>query len=258
MTATARATIRSTVQGPTAGGRWEGAVGHPGGMRGRWLVGVLGALLVLAGLLGGAARGLVIPQLGPSLRLRVVGASNAPAEQQVKLAVRDAVLQQIAPALAHARTAAQATALVQARLDRVQRVASAVAGRFGERASVRLGSVPFPVERIGWLVFPAGRYPALAIYLGAARGHNWWTVLFPPLAFVAIGKRLDVVGPTGQVNAADRATIWSWMRGGVAAHGPGGLTGARVQVRFALWDLARGLGHDFPAWWRAWLRAAHG
>ncbi len=258
MTAKARTALASAAHDPSAGGRREQAVRDPGGLRGRWLVGALGALLMLAGLLGGVTHGLVIPQLGASLRLRVVGASNAPADQQVKLAVRDAVLQQIAPALAHARSAAAATALVRARLGRVERAASAVAGHFGEGASVRLGAVPFPVERIGWLVFPAGRYPALAIYLGAARGHNWWTVLFPPLAFVAIGKRLDVVGPTGQVNAADRATIWSWMRGGVAAHGPGGLTGARVQVRFALWDLARGLGHDFPAWWRAWLRAAHG
>ncbi len=213
-----------------------------------WLAAAL--LLALAGLSLRAGAALLPAQLGPSLRLRVVGAANTEAAQQVKLAVRDAVLQAIAPALLRARSAAQAEALVRARLGAVTRLARAVAGRFGEGVRVRLGPVPFPRERLGWLAFPPGRYPALAIYLGAARGHNWWTVLFPPLALVRLGPRLAIVGPAQPLGPTARAALGAWLDGAVGVRGPGGWIGTRVQIRFALWELLQALARQWPHWWR--------
>lgn len=237
------------------GGSGVGASGAGAHRASVWLC-AAGALLLTAGLVAGVgARG----ALGPSLRLRVIAASNAAHDQRVKLAVRNAVLDALAPTLAAAPTNAAAVALARARLGAVAAIASTVAARFGQRATVRLGPAPFPAERIGWLAFPAGRYPAVVVRLGAARGHNWWTVLFPPLAFVTVGGRLAVVGPsTGGLRAATlsrsaRATLLRWIAGRATADGPDGFAGKQVQVRFALWELARAIDWRAPQrWLLAW------
>ena len=42
----------------------------------------------------------------------------------------------------------------------------------------------FPVKVYGDLTFQAGKYEALDVVLGDARGRNWWCVMFPSLCFV--------------------------------------------------------------------------
>ncbi len=161
-------------------------------------------LLGLAALVAGTA--LLITWLGPltapaqgMIRLRVVANSNSPADQAIKLAVRDAVIADLLPGAAALRTEAAAAAWLRQRLGAVQSIAAVAARRAGAPASqavtVTLGPDTFPVRRLGWIVFPAGRYTTLRVNIGAAAGHNWWTVLFPPLAFVQLGEGLAVVGP---------------------------------------------------------------
>jgi len=225
-------------------------------------------IVLAAGLLGAAAGiGGRAAGAGGMLDLRVIGASNRPADQAVKLQVRDAVLALLAPGLAHAGSEAHAQAYVAARLPAILRVAAAVAGREGQTAGVRLGPAPLPARRIGLLAFPAGRVPALVVTLGAGLGHNWWTVLFPPLAFVTVHGDLTVVGPAGaaepvrDLSPAQRRALLEWVSGhaqvalddAVAPGGPGGAAGAQVQVRFAVWDLLRRLPwgaaqRDLLAW----------
>ena len=33
------------------------------------------------------------------------------------------------------------------------------------------------------MAFPAGNYEALRVEIGSAKGHNWWGMLYPELAF---------------------------------------------------------------------------
>ena len=33
------------------------------------------------------------------------------------------------------------------------------------------------------MTFPAGNYEALRVEIGSAKGHNWWGMLYPELAF---------------------------------------------------------------------------
>ena len=39
----------------------------------------------------------------------------------------------------------------------------------------------FPEKNYGQYTFPEGIYDAVRIDLGAAKGHNWWCVMFPDL-----------------------------------------------------------------------------
>jgi len=228
---------------------------HTAARRGdrRWL-GFLGLCALGGALLAGAAA--LRPALGPdTLELRVIGSSNRPADQALKLQVRDAVLAALGPGLAGPRSPAAAQSYVRARLGAVQQAAAAVAAPSGETVRTQLGAADLPARRLGLLAFPAGRAPALVITVGAGRGHNWWTVLFPPLALVTIGGDLVVVGPAGasepvrDLDPAERQALLDWVSGrtglalaaGVQAAGPDGTAGAKVQVRFLVWDLARGV-----------------
>ena len=42
----------------------------------------------------------------------------------------------------------------------------------------------FPEKTYGDVTFPAGNYEALRVEIGAAKGHNWWCVLYPALCFM--------------------------------------------------------------------------
>jgi stage II sporulation protein R len=243
------------------------ARGHPGRLPGKgaasgrtWVA--LGGLFLATAALLALARGWVLTpaSLGPTLRLRVVAASNAPADQRAKLAVRDAVLAVLAPAVRAARTPAAAEAAVRSRLPLLRRVAGQAAAVWHEPVAVRLGRAPFPPERLGWLVFPAGSYPALVVTLGPGRGHNWWTVLFPPLALVTVGGHLAVVGPPapgGALTPSQRQEVLRRLGGQVTTASAYAPAGVRVQVRFALWVLGRTVRHALsraaPA---RWLRRA--
>ncbi len=227
-----------------------------------WVVSA--GLLCITAALWAAAAGIAV-RLPParSVQLRVIGASNHPPAQALKLQVRDAVLAVVAPAEDHARDAAAALAAIRDRLPAVRAVAAAVAGRAGVPVSVRLGPEAFPARHIGFVRFPAGSGEALVVTLGSGRGHNWWTVLFPNLAMVTVDGRLAVVGPAGaavpvrDLTGHQRRQLLRWVAGQTAARlhpsvgplGPGGIQGTRVQVRFALWQLWRGL--SWPHWRRA-------
>ena len=232
------------VTGPRRHGPARGTIAGAAG-----LIAVAAMLLAAAGASAGRAG------TGTTLDLRVVAASNRPADQAVKLQVRDAVLALLAPGLADAGSRAAAEALVRRRLGDVRSVAALLAQRSGETVTVRLGPEPLPARRIGIVAFPAGTAPALVVTLGTGLGHNWWTVLFPPLAFVTVRGDLLVVGPGGapepvrDLSTAQRRALLDWVAGRthvalddhVALADPSSSAGAEVQVRFAVWDLLRSI-----------------
>ncbi|MFQ7553358.1 MAG: stage II sporulation protein R [Blautia marasmi] len=41
----------------------------------------------------------------------------------------------------------------------------------------------FSDKTYGDCTFPAGEYEALNVKIGEAKGHNWWCVLYPSLAY---------------------------------------------------------------------------
>ena len=216
----------------------------------RWL-GAAGAALVAASLIAGLGPHTI--RTGPdSLRLRVIASSNTPSDQRLKAEVRYAVLATLGPGIAHASSAVSATRYVQQRLSQIAQVSRSVVRHADsdEAVQVSLGPAPFPAKALGALRFPPGTYPALVVTLGAGQGHNWWTVLFPPLAFLTSGNNLVVVGASsdsgGTLTAAERQTLLQWvaghadaqLNGSVVTVQDGGATTV-VEVRFLLWQLLR-------------------
>ena len=126
------------------------------------------------------------------IRLHVVGASDSPADQARKLAVRDALLPELAALTAGCADAGAATAALREGLPALADIAARTLGT-GEPAAASLAWEPFPRRDYGTFALPAGAYRALRITLGAGEGHNWWCVAFPALCLpAAAGEEADV------------------------------------------------------------------
>ncbi len=120
------------------------------------------------------------------VRLHVIAASDEPAEQELKLRVRDAVLEYLTPLLDEAESSEDAQSVISESLGSIQQAASRCAE--GRRVRVTLGSEYYPTREYEGFTLPAGRYRSLRVILGEGEGHNWWCVVFPPLCVSAAGQ----------------------------------------------------------------------
>ncbi len=127
------------------------------------------------------------------LRLHVIAHSDAPDEQQVKLEVRDAILEEMGTwGTPHSEMALESLLRENAhQLEVVARSALAQSG-FEHGVKVEVGDFVFDERRTGELLLPAGTYRAVRVVIGDGAGRNWWCVLFPPLCFVDEGGTVDV------------------------------------------------------------------
>ena len=117
------------------------------------------------------------------LRLHVVGASDSVEDQEVKLLVRDAVLDSLEEGLQDLTDADAAVDYVSRMLPKVKAAADRClqeAG-FSDTAQVSLAEESFPTRDYDTFSLPAGVYKALRIVIGEGEGKNWWCVVFPQL-----------------------------------------------------------------------------
>lgn len=113
------------------------------------------------------------------VRLHVVAVSDDVREQEIKLDVRDAVLEYLTPKLDGVQDAAQARRIIAQELNAIAQIAAANAQ--GRGITVTLGQERYPTRRYTGFALPAGEYESLRIVLGEGAGKNWWCVVFPPL-----------------------------------------------------------------------------
>lgn len=168
------------------------------------------------------------------IRLHVVANSDSREDQEVKLQVRDAVIESLEADLKSLGDVEQAKAYLQENLPKIQAVANQTlkkAGYSGD-AVVSLCKEAFDTREYDTFSLPAGIYEALRIVIGEGEGHNWWCVVFPTLCV-----------PATTEGFADTAA---------GAGFPDSLTGAltgeeEYQVRFYLLDaLGRMENYFFP------------
>lgn len=120
---------------------------------------------------------------GHVLRLHILANSDEDADQLLKQKVRDRILKEYAPVFDACEGAADAADAAAALSFRIARTAQQELRRNGALypVSVKVEAADFPTKRYGAVRLPAGRYTALNVRIGSAKGHNWWCVLYPPL-----------------------------------------------------------------------------
>ncbi len=130
----------------------------------------------------------------PPFRLHIVANSDSAADQQVKMAVRDAVLFVTAEGIAACKNEAEAEEYMRGNLGIITQTANAVLKENGAdyHAVSAVGTYHFPDRTYQNVTYPEGDYRALRIVLGEGEGHNWWCVMFPPLCISEItGEKAD-------------------------------------------------------------------
>jgi stage II sporulation protein R len=128
------------------------------------------------------------------IRLHILANSDSDTDQSDKLKIRDMVLKNWGSKLASFDSSKQAWSELKTLLPDIQKDIAAFLKKLGVKYGVKLetGVYDFPVRNYNGVVFPEGKYQALRIELGAATGHNWWCVMFPPLCLVGDDGNMDM------------------------------------------------------------------
>ena len=140
------------------------------------------AIIILSGI------GLYLPETKPQteyLRIHVRANSNSEIDQNVKYAVKDAVVTYLTPYIAECDTKEKAKTLLESRLDQIEKVADGVLKEngFSYRSRAKVKNEKFPTRIYSDLELKSGYYDALILELGSGNGDNWWCVVYPPLCF---------------------------------------------------------------------------
>ena len=132
------------------------------------------------------------------LRFHVLANSDSEADQNLKLAVRDAVGSFMQEKLTDVENLEECELVVRQSLGEIEEAAAETIAENGYDYDVtaELEHTSFPVKNYGSYTFPAGDYEALRIVIGEGNGHNWWCVLYPNLCF--LDKTCAVVSDEGK------------------------------------------------------------
>ena len=118
------------------------------------------------------------------IRLHILANSNSPADQDLKLIVRNKILAAANSLFSGVLEKEQAIRLINDNWDFIRNTAREVIEQSGYDYDVKLelGDFTFPDRSYAGLTLPAGNYQALRVVIGEGKGDNWWCV-FPPLCF---------------------------------------------------------------------------
>lgn len=127
------------------------------------------------------------------VRLHILANSDSDDDQKLKLEIRDAILAETADLFESARSKEQAEQGVSKRLKEIEHVAENVIAEQGYDydAKAELVNMFFETRVYGDTTMPAGRYDAVRVKIGNAKGKNWWCVMFPPMCIPAAAEKLD-------------------------------------------------------------------
>ena len=119
-------------------------------------------------------------------RLHIIANSDSSADQELKLKVRDKIIEYMNTLTSSSSDKKDVISMVNNHLDSFKEIALNTIKENGYNydVNIEIGNFYFPTKSYGDISFPAGNYDALKIEIGDAIGQNWWCVLFPPLCFV--------------------------------------------------------------------------
>lgn len=119
------------------------------------------------------------------VRLHVVANSDSAEDQQLKLKVRDDVINYLEPMLEDIYDVEKTKKIIESNINKIEEVARKSVKKYGYTYSVTadFDKFHFPTKVYENARFPKGKYDALKIVIGEGDGQNWWCVLYPQLCF---------------------------------------------------------------------------
>lgn len=144
--------------------------------------------IIISNSVGFIKDGRKLDQLRESvLRLHILADSDSEEDQRLKLCVRDALLERSGELFGEADDLESAEEAALEALPEIVDIAEDTLRAKGCDSPVRayLADMEFDERVYGNITMPAGKYRALRIEIGEAKGHNWWCVMYPPLCIPA-------------------------------------------------------------------------
>lgn len=119
------------------------------------------------------------------VRFHVRANSDTRKDQEDKLAVRDALLDEMEDILDGSGDQGTVFETLENSLTRLEDCAEETLDErgCGREVSVSLGESWFPQKTYGDYTLPSGNYKALKVTIGSGNGQNWWCMLYPSLCF---------------------------------------------------------------------------
>lgn len=164
------------------------------------------------------------------LRFHVVANSDSEADQSLKLAVRDKLLDWTGEGLARCSSRAEAAVFLSAQKEELmRRVRAFLADQgAGYGAEAEILEEYHAAKTYEDITLPQGSYLSFRVTLGAGEGQNFFCVLFPPIC-----------RSSAQKTASEVLVEYGLDEGGVRFFSEK----SGVQVRFFLWDRIREVFH---------------
>ena len=123
-------------------------------------------------------------------RLHILANSDSKEDQELKIKVRNSLLDYMNSLCSNCKSKEEAITLVEQNKENFREIALNTVKENGYNYDVKIniGNFQFPTKNYGDISLPAGFYDALRVEIGEAKGQNWWCVMFPPLCFVDISS----------------------------------------------------------------------
>lgn len=136
-------------------------------------------------------------------RLHVLANSNSDEDQNLKLKVRDSLLNYMNGLCSNCSTKQEAISIANEHKSDFQKIAEQTIKENGYdyQVKINIDNFYFPTKNYGDISLPAGYYDALRVEIGEAKGRNWWCVMFPSLCFIDVSS--GVVDDNAKENLQD-------------------------------------------------------
>ena len=126
----------------------------------------------------------VIPD--SSIRVRVVPNSNSIVDQNMKNRIKNYISNYMTIKLNKVDNVDDARMIINDSLDELNNDIKRIfkENNYDMDFKIRFGSNYFPNKVYKGVIYNDGDYESLVVYIGKAKGDNWWCVLFPPLCLL--------------------------------------------------------------------------
>ena len=121
-----------------------------------------------------------------AIRVRVVPNSNSVLDQDMKVKVKDYVSEYMYLKLSGVYDVDVARDIIRDNIDEINAGVEDIfdSNGYDMDFSINFGDNYFPDKSYKGVIYNEGEYESLVVYIGEAKGDNWWCVLFPPLCLL--------------------------------------------------------------------------
>ncbi len=116
------------------------------------------------------------------LRLHVIANSDSSVDQNLKIRLRDFLLEEGKSIFDGSVNVENAVKKIEPQIPALEKSAKEFirASGFDYDVKISLSREYFTTRTYETVTLPAGKYLALRVIIGSGEGHNWWCVMFPP------------------------------------------------------------------------------